>query len=85
MSGLAGGFKLLPVEASRRQASGRDRFLSPAMVCELVPTLTEAQLKHFRAAGKGPAYSKVGRRTVYAESDVRAWVALGRVATREQS
>jgi len=64
------------------------RYLSPEMVCELLPGMTVANLKDLRASGKGPAYFKptgqYGHLTLYAEVDVRAWVEASRTGTRDQ-
>ena len=64
-------------------------WLSPDQVCERVPGMTVDNLKVLRANGKGPVFYKPtgdhGKITLYAATEVDAWVASGRRSTREQS
>lgn len=61
-------------------------YLSPALVCELVPGMTERRLEYLRGKRQGPRYSKPTPKTViYTEADVRAWVRESTVTTRDQS
>lgn len=63
-----------------------DRFLSPEMVCELVPGMTKAILSDLREKGRGAPFCKPSLRTViYLESDVVAWVLSSRRETRDSS
>ena len=39
--------------------------------------LSYRTLEKYRISGTGPKYSKIGRRIVYAVSDLREWVELG--------
>jgi len=60
-----------------------DRFLSPEMVCELVPGLTTVILEDRRKRMVGPPFFKPTLRTViYRESQVIEWVLSTRVDTR---
>lgn len=50
-------------------------YLSPDQVCELVPSLTRANLAQLRYTGKGPKFLKPTPRTVlYRQGDVIAWL-----------
>lgn len=60
-----------------------DRFLSPEMVCEIVPGLTLAILEDRRKRKITPRFQKPTMRTVvYRESDIIAWVLGSEVETR---
>lgn len=60
-----------------------DRFLSPEMVCEMVPGMTHAILEDRRKRKVDPRFYKPSLRTVvYRESDVLAWVLGSAVETR---
>lgn len=60
-----------------------DRFLSPEMVCEMVPGMTVAILEDRRKRKIDPRFYKPTLRTViYRESDVLAWVLGSEVETR---
>lgn len=50
-----------------------DRLLTLAEVAELT-RLPEATLRWFRHCGKGSKSGKLGRRVVYREVDVSAWI-----------
>lgn len=51
-----------------------DKLLTVSEVAELT-RLSEATLRYFRHEGtKGPKSAKLGRRVVYRESDVLAWI-----------
>lgn len=50
-----------------------DKLLTVAEVSELT-RLPEATIRWFRHAGKGPRSAKLGRRVVYRESEVLAWI-----------
>jgi excisionase family DNA binding protein len=49
------------------------RYLTTAEVAELLRTPAET-CRYWRHLGKGLASLKIGRRVLYAESDVRAWI-----------
>ncbi|MFS0794810.1 helix-turn-helix transcriptional regulator [Microbacterium sp. 1P10AE] len=60
-----------------------DRYLSPAMVCELIPGMTLdilAVRRHQRLMP--PYYKPSGNTVVYRESEIHEWVANSRVETR---
>lgn len=63
-----------------------DRFLSPAMVCELQPGMTEDILSARRKRREDPPYFKPtgqnGAVVLYLESEVIEWVLASKVATR---
>lgn len=60
-----------------------DRFLSPEMVCEIVPGMTAAILEDRRKKKVDPRFFKPTLRTViYRESDILAWVLGSEVKTR---
>jgi hypothetical protein len=60
-----------------------DRFLSPEMVCELVPGLTKVILEDLRKRRRGPPFHKpTGRTVIYRESAIIEWVLSTRVDTR---
>lgn len=50
-----------------------DRVLTITEVAELT-RLSEATLRGFGHCGKGPKSGKLGRRVMYRESDVLAWI-----------
>lgn len=50
-----------------------DKLLTVTEVSELT-RLPEATIRWFRHAGKGPRSAKLGRRVVYRESEVLAWI-----------
>ncbi|MEV7827342.1 helix-turn-helix transcriptional regulator [Microbacterium enclense] len=63
-----------------------DRFLSPEMVCEMVPGMTKDILAKLRESGRGAPWCKPSLRTViYLESDIVAWVLSSRRETRDSS
>lgn len=52
-----------------------DQFLSPAVICERIPSLTESLLAQLRYAGRGPRFYKPTQKTVlYKESEVIEWI-----------
>ncbi|WP_298589507.1 AlpA family transcriptional regulator [uncultured Kocuria sp.] len=51
-----------------------DKLLTPAELADYLGTTT-GNLAQFRYRGTGPAFVKVGRRVLYRESDVTAWIA----------
>lgn len=57
-----------------------DRFLLTQEVAEMTRTPAET-LRYWRHARKGPRSFKVGRRVLYAEADVEAWLAEARGKT----
>lgn len=62
-----------------------DRYLSPAMVCELVPGMTLdilAARRHGRL--DPPFYKPSGNTGLYRESEIHAWIHASRVDTRER-
>lgn len=63
-----------------------DRFLSPAMVCELLPGMTDEILSARRKRRLDPPFYKptgqYGGVVLYVESEVLAWVRSSRVETR---
>ncbi len=50
-----------------------DKLLTVTEVADLTG-LQEATLRWFRHCGKGPRSGKLGRRVMYRESDVLAWI-----------
>ncbi len=55
-------------------------YLTTVEVAELMRTSPET-VRYWRHAGKGPRSFKVGRRVLYAETDVRYWLEAARSAT----
>lgn len=53
-------------------------YLTTTEVAELMRTSPET-VRYWRHAGKGPRSFKVGRRVLYAEADVRAWLEVARM------
>lgn len=51
----------------------RERLLRISEVAEWTG-IPEATLRYFRHQGTGPKSAKLGRRVVYRESDVQAWI-----------
>lgn len=51
-----------------------DRFLT-ARECEALTTIPEGTLRYWASVGRGPASFKLGRRRVWRESTIRAWIA----------
>ena len=53
-----------------------DTFLTPAQVAERLPGITEGLLRdwRYRGEGFGPRYRKVGRKILYAELDLIAFM-----------
>lgn len=50
-------------------------FQSPEQVCAMVPGLTKRQLAQYRYLGVGgPNYRKLGRKVIYVQSEVVAWI-----------
>lgn len=63
-----------------------DRFLSPEMVCEMIPGMTKAILMDLRENRRGAPWHKPSLRTVvYLESDIIAWVMATRHETRDSA
>ncbi len=56
-----------------------DRFMTTDEVAALVRTPVET-VRFWRHVGKGPRSFKVGRRVLYEEEDVKAWLADIRAA-----
>ena len=52
-----------------------------AEVAELVRTPVET-VRYWRHIGRGPQSFKIGRRVLYARSDVEAWIADARAGRR---
>lgn len=50
-----------------------DKLMTVPEVAEMT-RLPEATIRWFRHAGKGPRSAKLGRRVVYRESEVVAWI-----------
>ena len=50
-----------------------NKLLTTTEVAEMT-RLPEATIRWFRHAGKGPRSARLGRRVVYRESDVLAWI-----------
>lgn len=77
------------VRAIRPAPQTAPNYLSPEQVIVKLPGVTVDQLERWRKEGKGPAYIKPagyrGAATLYLESDVDAFMAAKRIATREQS
>jgi predicted DNA-binding transcriptional regulator AlpA len=56
-------------------AAHRERYLTPAQVCELVPGMTPNFLSQLRFRGDGPRYRRPSPRKIYyVESEVIAWM-----------
>lgn len=55
------------------------RYLTTEELAELART-TSATCRYWRHVGKGPRSFKLGRRVLYAESDVLAWIASVRAS-----
>lgn len=51
-----------------------EKLLSIEDVAEMIPTATQATLRYWRRTGYGPQSAKIGRRVVYRQSDVQAWI-----------
>jgi len=64
-----------------------DRYLSPAMVCELLPGITEDILSARRKRRLDPPFYKPtgqhGAVVLYLETDVLDWVAASKIQTRQ--
>lgn len=56
------------------------RYLSPEDVSNEYPFSIKTLEKH-RSLGTAPAYSKCGRKIVYARADVDAWIDRNKVVT----
>ncbi|MEF3119735.1 helix-turn-helix domain-containing protein [Kocuria flava] len=54
-----------------------EKLLTPAELAEYLHTTT-GNLAQMRFQGTGPAFIKAGRKVLYAESDIRTWLAAGR-------
>lgn len=50
----------------------RDLMRVPAVAKEL--DVSPATLAHWRQAGKGPKWAKLGRHVVYRRSDIERWI-----------
>ncbi|PBB08423.1 hypothetical protein CKW39_08640 [Kocuria sp. WRN011] len=50
-----------------------DKLLTPTELAEYLHT-TVGNLAQLRFQGRGPAFTKAGRRVLYRESDVQAWL-----------
>jgi excisionase family DNA binding protein len=46
--------------------------------------LSERTLERLRVTGDGPAFSKLGRRVLYRETDLETWVSGRRVASTSE-
>jgi excisionase family DNA binding protein len=57
------------------------KYLTIQEVADLLRTSPET-VRYWRHVGKGPASFKIGRRVLYDESDVRAWVESQRAGDR---
>lgn len=52
------------------------KYLTPAQVCEIVPGMTQANLRQLRFKGVGPKYHRPTPRViVYSESEIADWLA----------
>jgi len=51
-----------------------DKLLTIAEV-SIITRLPQGTLRYYRSLGKGPQSAKFGKRVVYRESDVEAWIA----------
>lgn len=58
--------------------------LRPAKVAEILDTSTKT-LERLRANGSGPEFVRVGRRVLYPEDAVEAWLASKRSSNAAQS
>jgi excisionase family DNA binding protein len=59
-------------------------YLTTAEVAETLRTPTET-VRFWRHVGKGPKSFKVGRRVLYAEDDLRAWIEAQQAGERVAS
>ena len=50
------------------------QLLTPQKVCELYPVLNVNTLAYWRQIGCGPSWARLGKRIVYRQSDVDAWI-----------
>lgn len=57
-----------------------DAYLTTREVSERYP-VAESTLRYYRHAGIGPKSFKLGRKVVYKETDMRAWMADQEAAT----
>lgn len=51
-----------------------DRLLTTKQVAERVGDVSESTVRYWRHCGYGPPGFRVGRRVMYAEADVEAWI-----------
>lgn len=61
--------------------NGMERFLTTDEVAEIART-APASVRYWRHVGTGPRGFRVGRRVLYAESDVKVWLEECRSADR---
>ncbi|WP_111718755.1 AlpA family transcriptional regulator [Homoserinimonas sp. OAct 916] len=52
----------------------KSRYLSIEQVCELIPGITRGQLAQWRYLGTGPSYRKLGKKIIYVESELVAFI-----------
>lgn len=65
-----------------RTMGGPDRYLSPQMVCDLLPGMTLDILTNRRKRRQAPPFYKPSGNTVlYRESEIHAWIKASRVDT----
>jgi hypothetical protein len=62
-----------------------ETYLSPDQVVALIPGITKGQLAQWRYRGEGgPRYRKLGKKIIYTEAEVTAWVeSTARTGTAE--
>lgn len=60
-----------------------EKLLTTKEVADMLRTPHET-VRYWRSAGKGPTWFKIGRRVLYAESDVLAFIASARAGRTGQ-
>jgi len=59
----------------QQEGDSVNKYLSPEQVCEMLPGITKGQLSQWRYLAKGgPRYRKLGKKIVYVECEVVAWI-----------
>jgi hypothetical protein len=60
-----------------------DIFHNPKEAAKIIKRSPQT-LNNWRSQGRGPAFSKLGRSVVYANTDLLAWVAANKVNNTQQ-
>lgn len=69
--------------AAKELLTQRPLVLSPKQAAETIGISTSTLAK-FRLDGKGPKYSKLGRRVFYEESELRRWIGENQHASTDE-